>query len=217
MKIGEDGVLLGAWAPIDGARHILDIGTGTGLLALMAAQRNPDAQITGVELDPDAAAQAAENAAASPWAARIRIAEADVRTWTETQRYDVMLCNPPYYGRGSAPPDARRALARHGATLGPEAFCRAAGRLLAPEGRCCLILPADEAKLWMRSFGVAGFFVQALVAVRSQAHKMPGRYLLSLGREHVPAERSELIIRQGTANQYSDEYIRLTSAFYLFM
>ena len=102
MKVSTDGVLLGAWAPVEGARRILDIGTGTGLLALMLAQRTTaDVQIAAVELDPAAAAQAAQNVLDSPWAARIRVHQAAIQTFSAAP-FDLIVCNPPYFPVGQA-------------------------------------------------------------------------------------------------------------------
>ena len=104
MKVGTDGVLLGAWARVAHCRNILDIGTGTGLVALMAAQRS-QADVLGIDLDADAVAQAAENVAASPWNHRVRIMEMDVRNVNKllgtdkafSHPFDAILCNPPYF------------------------------------------------------------------------------------------------------------------------
>lgn len=142
MRVGTDGVLLGAWAAVEGARRVLDVGCGSGLIALMAAQRNASAYVTGVEIDPSAAADAQANAAASPFAKRVRIVCKDVlqmaarpggdenvgekklttpATCAAKDRassfflppYDCILANPPYHEEDLLPPSARRATARH--------------------------------------------------------------------------------------------------------
>ncbi len=105
MKVGTDGILLGAWAPVAGVKRILDIGTGSGLVALMLAQRTPeDVTIDAVELDAQAAEQASENVAASPWAHRIAVHAQDIVSWRgqaeQTARYDLIVSNPPYYEPG---------------------------------------------------------------------------------------------------------------------
>lgn len=99
MKVGTDGILLGAWAPIAGVKHVLDIGAGSGLLALMLAQRTgDDVFVDAVELDAEAAAQAQENALASPWASRIEVWQADIHQWqpSQTRRYELIISNPPF-------------------------------------------------------------------------------------------------------------------------
>ncbi|MBK7085158.1 MAG: methyltransferase [Flavobacteriales bacterium] len=117
MKVSTDGVLFGAWVDYAGATRILDIGTGTGLLALISAQRNAQARIDALEIDDDAAAQAAENMAASPWADRVRVHRADARRVHAGDPYDLILCNPPYYSGYSTSPDARIGLAKHSGEL----------------------------------------------------------------------------------------------------
>lgn len=115
MKVGTDGILLGAWAPIAGVKHVLDIGAGSGLLALMLAQRTGhDVQVDAVELDEEAAAQARENALASPWSSRIEICQADIHQWqpSQTRRYELIISNPPFL------PKACHALPRSGSRRG---------------------------------------------------------------------------------------------------
>src|SRR5690606_18064671 len=130
MKVGTDGVLLGAWARHPGAAHILDIGTGTGLLALIAAQRNPAALIDAVEVDAGAAQQARENVAASPWPERIRVYHADVRNWAAPEEgYDLILCNPPFYTGHRPSRDARTATAKHDVAIGLDQLVQQAVRL----------------------------------------------------------------------------------------
>src|SRR5436190_9030444 len=144
LKVGTDGVLFGAWVGYSGARRILDIGTGTGLLALIAAQRTATAHIDAVEIDDASAEQAAENAAASPWSERVRIHRMDVRRMNTAERYDLIVCNPPYYSGYSKSHDERIGLAKHsGELLFPE-LLTAVDRLLAPEGRFAVILPLNR-------------------------------------------------------------------------
>lgn len=171
MKVGTDGVLLGAWADMTGEAaaplHILDIGTGTGLLALMLAQRasdgvwgNREFKVTAVEMEPLAAGQARENVAASPWASQIEVVQADIRTWGRDSgpaepRFDLIVCNPPFFAESLRCPNAARNAARHDDTLKPDDLFRLAGVWLkpapeqaaapeaaAPTPTLCLILPS---------------------------------------------------------------------------
>jgi len=125
MKVGTDGILLGAWAPVADARRVLDIGTGSGLIALMLAQRSTnDCRIDGVELDKDAAEQARDNVAASPWASRVTIIENAIQDY-QAVPYDLIVSNPPYFLAGQVFSDPARALARHTGALGPHALLAA--------------------------------------------------------------------------------------------
>ena len=163
MKVGTDGVLLGAWAPVEGVGRILDVGTGTGLVALQLAQRTASARITAIEIDPDAAAQAGENVAASPWSDRIEVVCGDFATFrqiatfdtfatpslvakptvAEEEGYDLIVSNPPYFTEALQCPDPRRCTARHTATLDYALLFRRGAALLAPGGELALIFPAD--------------------------------------------------------------------------
>ena len=123
MKVGTDGVLLGAWADVKStslqanrSTSILDVGTGTGLIALMAAQRNPEAHIIAIDVNPDAVLQAQENVGASPFANRVIVRQADFRKGFEGL-FDAILCNPPYFENALRCPDASRSTARHSDTL----------------------------------------------------------------------------------------------------
>ncbi len=135
MKVGTDGILLGAWAPVTNARRILDIGSGSGLIALMLAQRSPaDCRIDAVELDSNAARQARENAAASPWHERVTVIESAIQTY-QAAPYDLIVSNPPYFVAGQSFRDPARALARHTGGLDSRDLLAACDRLLAPAAR----------------------------------------------------------------------------------
>ena len=129
MKVGTDGILLGAWAPIAGVKHVLDIGAGSGLLALMLAQRTgDDVHVEAIELDEEAAAQARENALASPWASRIEVWQADIHQWqpSQTRRYELIISNPPFFAEG-VPCAARAGAVHHDARSRlPADLCRRA-------------------------------------------------------------------------------------------
>lgn len=152
MKVGTDGVLLGAWARVEPQdERILDIGTGTGLIALMLAQRSA-ARITAVEIDPGSASQARENADASPWGERIEVVCSSVQAFDPGRRFGLIVSNPPFYVDSLTCPDRGRSRARHAETLPFAELRDAVLRLLAPDGRFCLILPPQEAA---RFIGVA--------------------------------------------------------------
>ncbi len=148
MKVGTDGVLLGALAsPVSTTpcRRILDIGTGTGLIAIMLAQRFPDAQIIGIDIDKDAVEQATENAQASPFAPRITIALADATTFS-ADPFDLIVSNPPYFSESLKCPDDQRRLARHADSLNFPSLTLATAHLLAPQATAAFIVPADAAE-----------------------------------------------------------------------
>ena len=113
MKVGTDGVLLGAWAPVQDVKRILDVGAGSGLISLQLAQRNPEAVITSVEIDPAAAAQAQENIQSSPWSNRMEVVCCDFRKYHPEDKFDLIVSNPPYFVDALRCPDNQRCMARH--------------------------------------------------------------------------------------------------------
>ena len=216
MKVGTDGILLGAWAPVEQARRVLDIGSGSGLIALMLAQRSrSDCHIDGVELDSDAVIQARENVAASPWADRVAITESAVQGY-QAAPYDLIVSNPPYFVAGQSFSDPARAMARHTGALDSHALLAACDRLLAPNGEVALVLPtamADEILCISADYDLHGICYTAVI---TREGKEANRVLLRLGRGLNRCERGDIVIHSADG-AYSDRYIQLTSPFYLKM
>ena len=142
MKVGTDGVLLGAWVNVDNATKILDIGTGTGVVALMLAQRS-DAEIIGIEIDSDAAEQASCNANESSWRNRIKIINQDFIHYNSKELFDVIVSNPPYFKNSIKSNDDKRNLARHVSSLNYQMLVEKAASLLLPTGSFSIIVPFD--------------------------------------------------------------------------
>ncbi|BEE00509.1 tRNA1(Val) (adenine(37)-N6)-methyltransferase [Aeromonas dhakensis] len=216
MKVGTDGILLGAWAPLGKARRILDIGTGSGLIALMLAQRShADCRIDAVELDKHAAQQARENVAASPWPLRVTIIESAIQGY-QADPYDLIVTNPPYFVAGQSFRDPARAMARHTGALDSHALLAACNRLLAPDGQVALVVPtamADEILCISADFDLHAVCYTAVI---TRAGKEANRVLLLLGRGLNRCDRGEIVIHSAERT-YSDRYIQLTSPFYLKM
>ncbi len=216
MKVGTDGILLGAWAHVEGCDRILDIGCGCGLLSLMAAQRNAMAQVCGVELNHDAAAQAAENALRSPFASRVSIREVDVRYFSDGQ-YDCVICNPPFFSGGGIPPDEDRALARSDISLTYTQLWQAVARLTTPRAYFNVILPYGRFSAFTSQASLHGFGMIRFCRVRALANKPAMRALITYRRELSEPqswEESELIVGNADGSR-SEEYARLTREFYL--
>lgn len=219
MKVGTDGILLGAWAPVAKAQRVLDIGTGSGLLTLMLAQRTPDAvTLDAVELDPEAAAQARENADASPWAKRITVHSADIQTWThqQTQRYDLIVSNPPYYDKGVACATPAREQARYTTTLDHGALLACAAQLITEEGFFCVVLPESSGEAFSRQATEQGWHLRLRTDVAENEGKLPHRVLLAFSPAPGECFSDDVLIR-GPDQHYSQAYCALTQAFYLFM
>lgn len=209
MKVGTDGTLLGAWAR--GGRTILDVGTGTGLIALMMAQRHAGAVVRGIDIDEAACRQASENVAQSPFCVDIRhegLADAD-------GLYEAIVSNPPYFCDSLECPDARRTVARHASSLSYRELMGHCHRLLADDGELSVVIPAECKSRMEAEAALAGFFKSRECAVRTTPTKPPRRYLLAF-RKHRPeqVELTEGVI-ETAPNVRSEWYDGLTRDFYL--
>jgi tRNA1Val (adenine37-N6)-methyltransferase len=219
MKVGTDGCLLGAWAPVVKVKNVLDIGTGSGLLALMLAQRTAeDVTIDAVELDPAAADQAAENASGSRWASRINVHCADIREWAQqaTQRYSLIVSNPPFFEQGSHCASPERAQARYTTTLDHSALLNSAAQLITEDGFFCVIMPETAGTAFTELAKTQGWFVRYRTDVADNETRLPHRVMLALSPTDGEYFTERLVIR-GPDHSYSEGYCSLTQEFYLFM
>ncbi|CNL03110.1 putative S-adenosyl-L-methionine-dependent methyltransferase [Yersinia frederiksenii] len=217
MKVGTDGVLLGTWAPVEKARKVLDIGCGSGLIALMIAQRSaPEVEIDGVELEPEAAQQASSNAAQSPWAERVHIYAQDVHQFAESHphQYDLIVSNPPYFAPAVACRDEARDTARYTGSLTHDALLNCAEKLITKEGVFCVVLPHDLGEELARLAVQQDWFVHCQVDIRDRPGKPLHRMLLTLSRQPAETQYQHLDLRQ-SEGVYSPEFCALISEFYL--
>ncbi|MHC1733148.1 MAG: tRNA1(Val) (adenine(37)-N6)-methyltransferase [Bacteroidales bacterium] len=215
--VTTDSVLLGAWARIESAGTILDIGTGTGLLALMAAQRS-GARIVAIEPDRNSFIQAGINFAASPWHERMTLIHTSVQDFRPDaeQLFDAIITNPPYFVDSLLNPDQDRAQARHTVSLSHADLAASVARLLAPAGSLHIILPVNEARKFTEAAVIHGLYCATRLLVRPIPSIPPARVLMSLQRQaESVCEESELVIEKGGRHIYSDEYVSLTKDFYL--
>lgn len=216
MKIGTDGVLLGAWCDGSQARWALDVGTGCGLIALMLAQRYPLLQVEGIDIAPGAVDDARENFAGSPFAERLSVRQGDVLTADFSRRYDLIVSNPPFFTEDTLPPEASRAAARHAVHLPAEAFARKITQILAPSGRVALIYPYREADRLVGFFAAEGLFLARRTDVRGGAGRPLKRSLLEfsfapVGAEEVATDTLQLCEENG---RRSTQYWELTRGFH---
>lgn len=217
--MGTDGVLLGAWTDTTQAHSILDIGTGTGLIALMLAQRTEhlhDVKIQAVDALPVAAACAQANFARSPWAGRIQVAEQRIQDFAQMSRskFDLIVSNPPFFKETTLSPDPVRRHSRSADALDSLDLLAAVGQLLAPEGRFCVILPSREGQFLQEQGALCGLYCTRLTRVFSRRSKPAERFLMQLERNPYPFSRSDLVIQESSI-VYSKEFRALTGAFYL--
>jgi tRNA1Val (adenine37-N6)-methyltransferase len=217
MKVGTDGVLLGAWVELGQARRILDIGCGSGLIALMLAQRSTaEARIDAVELDAEAAAQARDNVQASPWPQKIQVHTQDIYHFAQQHAhgYDLIVSNPPYFAPAVACRDQARTYARYTETLTHDVLLDCAERLIAENGHFCVVLPYDIGRLFAANAQQRGWQTARRVNIRDRAATLPHRMLLALTRGPMVKEEAELAIKLADGS-YSADFRRLISDFYL--
>ena len=213
MKVGTDGVLLGAWA--EGGRRILDIGTGTGVIALMMAQRYPEARVTAIDIDAAAVEQANENVQDSPFAERIQVSQADVNAFETLEPYDAIVCNPPYFDKALTCPDNQRTQARHTTSLSYQQLMTAACRLLQDEGVFSLIIPNDFFQQLESELHLAGLFLTRVYGVRTVEGKPIKRYLIELRKSPKNELVKKEVLIDDAPNVRSEWYRELTKDFYI--
>ena len=216
MKVGTDGVLLGAWCPIDDVLSVLDVGTGCGVIAMMVAQRNHSAVIDAIDIDHDAIEEAALNFANSPWGDRLTAVEGNFNAMNTIKRYDLIVSNPPYFTNGVLPTGDARTTARHTANLSYRQLIEGASRLLSDNGSLALITPTDAESDIVEAATFASLPVRRLKRVIPVEGALPKRTLWMLSRNEIPYVEDTLTIahRDGT---FTSEYVELTGAFYLKM
>ncbi len=219
MKVGTDGVILGAWTDLDGIHSVLDIGTGTGLLALMLAQRSSLVQIDALEIDKEAAIQAKENAEESRYGPQIIVENCDFNDFVKscTKKYELILSNPPFFIDSMKPDGEGRTLARHTQALSMDQILSGAKKLLSSNGRLSLILPFDlipGARNFAKNYNL---FPCRLLNVIPIPGKDPKRVCIEFSSQEGEINEKSLIIEDGGRHHYSEEYINLTKDFYLNM
>ncbi len=219
MKVGTDGVLLGAWTPVSGCRRALDIGTGSGLIALMLAQREPILSVLGIDVDASAASQAAENFAASPWPEQLRAKHCSLQALTGDDRllgsFDLLVSNPPYFVDSLKNPDEQRRAARHADTLRLDELMACSARLLASDGTLALILPADQEEQAVARAAGYGLIPYRITHVRTRAHKPAKRVLLAFSRQIRVLQTDEFVLTDNDNAPRSEAYQNLCKDFYL--
>ena len=215
MKVSTEACLFGAWIPTDGARRILDIGTGTGLLSLMLAQRS-DAHVDAVELDELAANQAGDNFVKSNWSNRLNIFHQEIGSFVKgaSHTYDLIVSNPPFF-KGSLKSEYEpRNLALHQSSgLDSKALVQVIDKLLTLDGRAYVLYPIHEANLFSVECSRAGLSAQVAMTMYNQPHKNVFRAIIRVSHEEAMWRPEVVSIRQG--EHYSKEFVQLLQPYYL--
>lgn len=215
MKIGTDGVLLGAWANSKNPEKILDIGTGTGLIALMLAQRFPQAELTGIEIDQNAFEEAQFNVAESKYSKRISVLHTSLQDFVSDEKFDLILCNPPFFELTHKENSARNK-ARQQSDLTFEELIFYANKLLAPNGKLAVIIPFESETYFLDLASKSNLFPEKITNVKGNENVPFKRSLLLFSRIQSIIQIDKLTI-EISRNVYTEDYISLTKDFYLKM
>ena len=215
FKVGTDGVMLGAFADVSGIKTILDIGTGTGLIALMLAQRC-EAEITAIEPDINSFEQACSNVRQSKWSQRIRVIHTDLQKYiTESQKFDLIVSNPPYFIDSLKNPDPGKAAARHNVTLNSTDLLRGISGLLKNNGKAQVIMPYTEGSILIAEAHDFGLFCNDILKIKPLPSGEVRRLILTFSRKKYKPTEKFLTIEHGKRHEFTQEYIDLTKDLYL--
>lgn len=217
MKVGTDGVLLGAWADMTDVKTVLDIGTGTGVIALMVAQRSgSDTIIDAVEINDEATRDAQENFSTSPWVNRIHLHHTTIQAYQAKTKYDLIISNPPYFINSYKPEDEHRRTARHCEALSFQDLLKAADQWLNPQGRLAIILPPEEGKIFKALAQTAGMACTRHWTFRTRRSKQAERLLIEFAKVPKSIDQGEVLLYEHESGEvWSAEYTALTREFYL--
>lgn len=216
MKVGTDGVLLGAWTEVDSASTALDIGTGTGLISLMLAQRNEDINIDAIDIDHDAIGQATENVNHSPFNSQIRCHNLSLQDFVKLKnnKYDLVVSNPPFFNQSLKSPKQNRTLARHTDSLFIEELIELSSSLLKEKGRLSLIYPYENKDQILSLARTDDLFPSRITEVLPTPTSSPKRILIELSREELSFETKQLVVEL-ERHKYSPDFIELVKDYYL--
>ena len=216
MKVGTDGVLLGVLAHCASTpKRVLDIGTGTGLVALIVAQRFTEALVDAVEIDAQASVQATENVAASPFADRINVINTDICAFRPPTKYDLIVCNPPYFVNSLLNPDPQRAQARHTIALTFSQLACSAAKLLNPIGEFAVVLPADMLGEFVKCCLSEDLHMVSQVSIKTTPRKPSKRVVAHFSFDKNKKTEVETLVIESSPMVYTPEFDNLIHDFYL--
>jgi tRNA1Val (adenine37-N6)-methyltransferase len=215
-SIGTDGVLLGAWVQPGDAQRILDVGTGTGLIALMLAQKTTHATIVGLEIDPESAKIARNNFENAPWRERLSVLEMAAQQLLDhiIEPFDLIVSNPPFFTETILSPDPQRQLARHTESLPPIILLQLAKQHLTKNGRFCLVIPSKNSQMHQELGACMGLYCTRVTTVLAKPDRVGERQLLQFKQNPRFFKMDEIAIRNSDGT-YSEDYQALTGDFYL--
>jgi tRNA1Val (adenine37-N6)-methyltransferase len=215
FKVGTDGVLLGACADIADVRSILDIGSGTGLISIMLAQRC-DAEIIAIEPDEASFLQMCENVSQCPWHERIKTLQTTLQNFDqEDVTFDLIVTNPPYFSDSLKNPDPRKSAARHSDSLTPDEILKGVLKFMKEDGSLQLILPYIEGNIFIAEASKYGLYCNSILKIRPLPSSEIRRLILKFSKIRKKPSESFLTIEHGKRHEFTEEYKNLTKDFYL--
>jgi tRNA1Val (adenine37-N6)-methyltransferase len=215
FQVGTDGVLLGAYADVTGINRILDIGSGTGLISIMLAQRS-EAEITAIEPDNESYIQTCENVSRCDWHDRIKVEHSDLQNLDPVKgKFDLIVTNPPFFSDSLKSPDFRKSFARHNDSLTSEEILEGVLKLLKDEGRLQLILPYVEGNVFIAEANKYGLYCNNILKIKPLPSSEIRRLILTFSRNQIKPTESFLTIEHGQRHEFTEEYKNLTKEFYL--
>lgn len=217
FKVGTDGCLLAAWCDIASAQKILDIGTGSGLMAIIAAQRNPQAQVIGIEINPESAAQAKINADRCPWSDNIEIIESSIQAFSSGfrgKKFDHILCNPPFFSASTKSKTEAQTLARHDDSLPLNELLEFAFSLSTENGKLSLVLPIEREPDLLEKASKIGWFAERILRLKPLDHKAVNRIFYTFSKTKIGCNEEQFSLYI-TPNHYGPEATALLKDFYL--
>ena len=215
MKVGTDGVLIGAWTDTPKNGKALDIGTGTGLISIMLAQRS-DLDIDAIEIDESAFEQAKDNISNSPWPQKINLHNISLQDYTVEHKYKLIVSNPPFFTNSHKTPSENRNLARHNDSLSFDELLQKTSNMLHNEGHASFIIPFQEEQNFIETASKHRLYPNRITRVKGNTDSPIKRSMIEFSFNHDRVNYDELIIEISRHN-YTLEYIELTKEFYLKM
>ncbi|MCT2562328.1 tRNA1(Val) (adenine(37)-N6)-methyltransferase [Chryseobacterium herbae] len=212
FRVGTDGVLLGALADVENASEVLEIGTGTGLISLMLAQRNTHASFLGLDINEEAVSLTRTNFEHSPFQARLKNIHQDLKTFETENKFDLIVSNPPYFEESGSDKDK---IARQTIELNFQQLIMASVKLLADHGILSVIIPAEAGDGFIETASENRLFLKRKVNIKGIENSKTKRLVLEFSLTEFPVEKSDFVIEK-SPRQYSDSYIELTKEFHVF-
>lgn len=212
MKVNTDGCLLGAWCNPLGT-HLLDVGTGSGVIALMLAQRNSHANIGAIDIDAFSCLDAKYNFSVSPWQNRLQLYHTDFLQFDSSNKFDLIVSNPPFFKNGMKSIHHSRNISRHNDKLSPIDFLRHASQLMKIDGRMALIIPYSEFASWQKHAFDFDLNIGRICYLRPSPNKPIHRVMVEFGKQ-IEFQEQQMCIRN-EQETYTQEFTQLLSAFYL--